>query len=744
MEKNLNLQKKPWTSRHAQWLCHVMFRNPIQAIFISDAAGRITEVNSTFTALFGYSAADACTLAGKEITDISSRQAIDDKMAALRHGEIDSFRLENRYRRKDGSLFWGDCYVAAVPEKGKTVDAIITAVTDVTEKKEIQDAIQQRDAFIRALYDKAAQAISSTDNKGRFIEVNPAFEAMFGYTREEALKLTHMDITAPEHIQISKEKADLFFQGKIDAYRLEKTYRRKDGSIFWGDLSIRALQRPDGGVQSVAVIVDITERKEAEKALQKHRDDLEQRVNERTAELSETNRKLKIEITSRARVQNALKESEERFRTIFETTTDHVFLKDSDLRYTMVNPCMARLFEMPAPQITGLTDAQLFGEEANQHLQQVDKRVLAGETIEEVHSRTVKGSLMTFFDNRTPMRDNTGNIVGICGISRDITERRYTQTPPDDMEYDYPSAVMRETLIQAKTVARTETIVLITGESGVGKDHLAGYIHMRSPRSGGPFFTINCGAIPHELAESELFGHERGAFSGAIRKKRGLFELAEGGTVLLNEVGELPLLLQVKLLSFLDTFTFARVGGEKKITVNIRILAATNRNLEKEVAAGRFRQDLYYRLNIVPIRVPPLRERAEDIAVIAREILDKLVLELHLSYKPEIGVHAMQVLNTYPWPGNVRELRNAIERAIILSKGPRLIFDFLNSDACECPPESWTIPFPPQPSLNAVVTDLKNNLIMEALRQVGGRKAEAARLLGISRYTLMRQLKKED
>lgn len=737
-------QKKPWTSHHAQCLCHAMFRNPIQAIFISDTAGSITEVNSTFTTLFGYSAAEAANLKGKEITDISSSHAIENKLAALCRGEIDSFRLETRYRRRDGSLFWGDSYVAAIPEKGATVEAIITAVTDVTEKKEIQDAIQQRDAFIRALFDKAAQAISSTDNKGRFIEVNPAFETMFGYTREEALKLTNLDITAPEFIKISKEKADLFFQGKIDAYRLEKIYRRKDGSIFWGDLSIRALQRPDGAVQSVAVIVDITERKKAEKALQKHRDDLEQRVNERTAELSETNRKLKVEIANRARVQNALKESEERFRTIFETTTDHVFLKDSDLRYTMVNPCMARLFEMPASRITGLTDAQLFGEEANQHLQQVDKRVLAGETIEEVHSRTVRGSLLTFFDNRTPMRDNTGNIVGICGISRDITERRYTQTPPVDMEYDYPSAVMRETLIQAKTVARTETIVLITGESGVGKDHLAGYIHMHSHRSGGPFFTINCGAIPHELAESELFGHERGAFSGAIRKKRGLFELAEGGTVLLNEIGELPLLLQVKLLSFLDTFTFARVGGERKITVNIRILAATNRNLEKEVTAGRFRQDLYYRLNIVPIRVPPLRERPEDITVIAREILDKLVLELHLPYKPEIDDHAMQVLNAYPWPGNVRELRNAIERAIILSKGPRLIFDFLSPDACECPPESWTIPFPPQPSLNAVVTDLKNNIIMEALRQTNGRKAEAARLLGISRYTLMRQLKKEE
>lgn len=403
---------------------------------------------------------------------------------------------------------------------------------------------------------------------------------------------------------------------------------------------------------------------------------------------------------------------------------------------------MENLFEMPASQIIGLTDEDLFDKQIEDHLRQVDYRVLRGETIEEVNTRAVKGDLMTFFDNRAPMHDSQGKIVGICGISRDITERRKTPFIPDDVDYDYPSQAMQTTLIQAQNAGKTEAIIMLTGESGAGKDHLARYIHEQSARSGGPFYSINCGAIPPELAESELFGHERGAFTGATRQKRGLFELAEGGTVLLNEIGEIDLLLQVKLLTFLDTFTFTRVGGEKQIIVNARLLAATNRNLEEEVTAGRFRQDLFYRLNVFPIRVPSLRERTEDIPIIARRVIDQLVGELQLPQKPVIDKEAMAFLIRYPWPGNVRELKNAIERAVILSEGPELTFDFLDMENICGPADTWKIPFPPESSLPDAVMDLKNKFIMEALKRSGGVKMEAARLLGISRCALLRQMKK--
>jgi len=300
---------------------------------------------------------------------------------------------------------------------------------------------------------------------------------------------------------------------------------------------------------------------------------------------------------------------------------------------------------------------------------------------------------------------------------------------------------MRSTLTKALLAAGTDLIVLITGESGTGKDYLARYIHGNSMRAGGPFYSVNCAAIPPDLAESELFGHEAGAFSGAIRRKRGLVELAEGGTLLLNEIGELPLRLQAKLLTFLDTYSITRVGGEKTITVSARIMAATNRNLDKEVAAGRFRQDLFYRLNVFSIEVPPLRERSEDIPFLTRQILSQLAEEMRLPERPRIASEDMDNLLRYSWQGNVRELRNVLERATILSKGSYLRFDVPTGHRSEAPSALWTIHFPPCPSLIGAVTDMRRKLVQEALRHSGGNKMVASRLLGISRYTLRRQMK---
>jgi PAS domain S-box-containing protein len=725
-------------------LYEAFYRHHAQAVCICDRNSRIIDVNPAFTAIFGNSDLKAKGLTIGDLTDLSDWNLDDIVQTTPDTPNRPTYRFEKRCRRNDGSHFWGEITATVHLDEQGRIESAVLVINDITGIKNIQSAIRQQDGFIRALYNNALQAISSTDENGRYIEVNPAFIKMFGYTREEALKLTHLDITAPGYHEISLKKSRALFKREIEAYRLEKKYLRKDGTTFWGDLSVSGILKPDGNVQSVAVIVDITERKKAEAELQQNRDELESRVHQRTAELADSNRKLKIEIANRARVQDALKESEERLRTIFETTTVNVFIKDRDLRYTMVNPCMASLFEMSPTELVGLTDEDLFNEEESQHLRQVDMRVLAGETIEELHTRTVNDGLITFSDNRTPMRDNSGNIIGMCGISRDITERREKDYVRNDSGYDYLSEAMRTTLLQARTVARTETIVLLTGESGAGKDHLARYIHMHSRNSGGPFYSINCGAIPPELAESELFGHERGAFTGATRMKRGLLELAEGGTVLLNEIGELPLLLQVKLLTFLDTFTFTRVGGEKKIAVNARILAATNRNLEKEVSAGRFREDLYYRLNIVPIAIPPLRKRIEDIPIIAQEILNNLTQELQLPYKPFIEARSMDLLKSYPWPGNIRETKNAIERAIILSKGPKLSFDFLSPEAVCAPADSWSTPFPPPSTLPESISDLTNYFIDHALKQSGGIKTKAARILGISRYSLMRYLQKKN
>ncbi|MCA1959173.1 MAG: sigma-54 dependent transcriptional regulator [Desulfomonile sp.] len=305
----------------------------------------------------------------------------------------------------------------------------------------------------------------------------------------------------------------------------------------------------------------------------------------------------------------------------------------------------------------------------------------------------------------------------------------------------YVSESMAFTLARANQAASSDSILLLLGESGSGKDYLARYIHDNSRRANGPFFTINCAAVSPELAESELFGHEPGAFTGARGRKRGLLELAEGGTLLLNEIGELSMPMQAKLLTFLDTRMFTRVGGETQIRVNARLIAASNRDLEKEAAEGRFRNDLYFRLNVLTIRMPPLRQRIEDLPILVKEIMDQLAGDMALTEMPSIDAETMKTLAGYHWPGNVRELRNVLERALMLSPSGKIELSALGLDNRDEETWSYTVSFPKDRSLHDVTHEFKRSLVLEALRRSGGSRQGASRLLGISRHALAYQMK---
>ncbi|HEY3445412.1 MAG TPA: sigma-54 dependent transcriptional regulator [Myxococcales bacterium] len=314
---------------------------------------------------------------------------------------------------------------------------------------------------------------------------------------------------------------------------------------------------------------------------------------------------------------------------------------------------------------------------------------------------------------------------------------------------DYPSSAMRETLQLARHAAAQECNVLVLGESGTGKDHLCRLIHSRSRRASGPYFVLNCAALSREIAESELFGHEPGAFTGTRGRKRGLVELADKGSLLLNEVGELDLALQAKLLSFLDTKTFVRVGGERSVAIDVRIFAATNRDLMDEVSKGRFRLDLYYRLNVLPIRMPPLRERKGDMLALVRDLLGRLSTDLAQPAPPMPTPDALAALEAYSWPGNIRELRNVLERAIITSPRGTLEVEGLRlGDAPASPagpaagPQGWrmSVGFPQGQDLHQSLQAVAREIVREALRRAKTRQ-EAAALLGISRHALAHQLK---
>ncbi|MEW6533730.1 MAG: sigma 54-interacting transcriptional regulator [Thermodesulfobacteriota bacterium] len=573
-----------------------------------------------------------------------------------------------------------------------------TAVADITELERLKEEVTRtREQVLLNMM----EGVCVCDERGVINFANPAFDAMFGYNRRELLGRNITELEDCNYEENSATFPQILNKSLADGnWRGHLRCNKKDGTPLYVKLTT-SLVSLFGRKNIIIVWEDITTLKQAEARL---------------------------------------RDSEQRFRAIFEGASDLIFLKDFSRQYTHVNPAFEEMFEKNGSSIVGLNYVELFGKEGSEYEADVDMRVLDGETVEEERSRNIGGVTRRFHEIRAPLRDGQGDIVGVFGIARDITERQKIVAGPTKELESYRSKAMRKTMQLALQAAKRDSIILLKGETGAGKDYVAKYIHDHSPRSDGPYFSINCGAVPGELAESELFGHERGSFTGAHSRKRGLLELAEGGTLLLNEIGELPLILQAKLLTFLDTRKFTRVGGEKEISVNARLIAATNRDLEKEVEEGRFRQDLLYRLNVMVIEVPPLRERLDDLPALVEQIGSRLAADLQLSHIPVVDPSRMKAFAEYHWPGNVRELRNVLERSFILGDLPRLGTLLPASEATESD-YSLTLKFGEGRTLKDLTDEVTKSLCVEALRRSGGNKKEAAKLLGIARDSLYRHLR---
>ncbi len=296
------------------------------------------------------------------------------------------------------------------------------------------------------------------------------------------------------------------------------------------------------------------------------------------------------------------------------------------------------------------------------------------------------------------------------------------------------SGAMRVVYEEVSAVADSNALVLVQGETGTGKELIAHAIHYRSRRSSAPLVAVNCGALPENLLESELFGHERGAFTGAVRQHQGKFEQADGGTLFLDEIGEIPPAVQVRLLRVLEGGVVTRVGGEHPVKVDVRVVAATNRDLRKEVQAGNFRADLYYRLNVFAIHLPRLAERREDIPLLVEHFAKKFAA-LHARSVPTLSPSVIEAIQRHSWPGNVRELEHFMERLVLISGG-RDVQHVRLPDAQEAPAATPPLPSIGPEGLPGALDDVERQLISEALRAAGGVQARAARSLGISRSNL--------
>ncbi|HTS31740.1 MAG TPA: sigma 54-interacting transcriptional regulator [Bryobacteraceae bacterium] len=428
--------------------------------------------------------------------------------------------------------------------------------------------------------------------------------------------------------------------------------------------------------------------------------------------------------------------------SVFDQLSDALVLYDPEYRITGVNRAAEKLF--------GMTSGEMLG----RHCQDIFKctvcepgcGVLVGLNQSPGSPNTTvrlntDGGLERLVVMRTnQMYDDDGRLSGVVATIKDITEA----AAPQRREVISESAAMREVMNFVRRVAASEaTTVLLEGENGTGKDLIAKTLHYQSLRQAEPFISINCAAIPETLLESELFGYEKGAFTDARSQKRGIFELADKGTLFLDEIGEIPLMLQAKLLRVLEEQTFRRLGGLKDIKLDLRVVAATNKNLREAVKEGAFRQDLYFRLNVIQILIPPLRERSDDILPLTRFFIE----HYNRKFKRNIeGVtdEAAKLLVYHDWPGNVRELRNAIERAMIL-EDTGLITPSSLPIAISRPDPGIAIAIPAVPEIPTDGLSLEDNergLLVRALEKTSGNQTQAARLLRVTRDTLRYKMKK--
>jgi len=364
------------------------------------------------------------------------------------------------------------------------------------------------------------------------------------------------------------------------------------------------------------------------------------------------------------------------------------------------------------------------------------RRNLIAEGVEyPVNIVTKDGETRNIEMSVTPLRDEDENVIGVLALMNDVTEILRYRFKVGEVS-GFGSIIgqdhrMLQVFQQIRDLSGYDYPVHIYGETGTGKELVAEAIHNESRRAGAPFVPINCGALPAGLIESELFGHVKGAFTGAVRDKKGRFELADGGTLFLDEIAELPRDLQVKILRFLQTGRFERVGGEATVSVNVRVISATNQELKDAVQNGDFREDLYYRLNVIPINLPPLRERKNDIPLLTDHFLDRFTRENGGINPRSVSGEAMSLLMDYHWPGNVRQLQNVLQYAIVKSAGkvirPLHLPPELRSEEEKRPKKG--------PSRK-----LDERAVRRALEKTGGNKVRAARLLGVGRATLYRFL----
>ena len=655
-----------------------------------------------------------------------------------------------------------------------------------------EDPLRERTEALRwrSVFENSAIGVAIADLNGRVLTTNTTYQRMLGYTDDEFQGIPILEITHESFREANWALISELLEGKRDQFQIEKQYRRKDGSLLWVRNNVSLVRDPESMRPRfmVALSEDIAERKAAEEALQKSEERL-RKSEQRQHSLLEINNAIITNLTRDALFASAYvairrvvsfdraafllyqPESNNLKLLSMEGEDDSEFFrvgKEYDLDESRIS---AWVLEHQAVARRG--DLKREQQSAN------EKRLVADENIQSycvVPLVSMGQSIGTFAvwsetQNRYSESDaellrEVANQVALAIANMKsyeeiaslkarlekenvyLQEEIRTEHNFEEIIGDSPS--LRALLRRVDQVAPTDSTVLIYGETGTGKELIARAIHDRSNRKNRPLVKVNCSAISAGLVESELFGHVKGAFTGAFERRIGRFELADGGTIFLDEVGELPLDTQVKLLRVLQEREFEPVGSNRSVRVDVRIICATNRNLEESIKAGTFRSDLYYRLNVFPLEVPPLRERRLDVEQLAKFFISRYARNLGKKITG-ISDSATQKLLSYSWPGNIRELQNVIERALILSNGPILDLEtelttvssspVSSEQPLEVPPVLLDADQSPMKTLNEV----EREHILAVLQQTHGvidGSNGAAKTLGMHPNTLRHRMEK--
>ena len=747
-------------ARHAEFDMENLFEVSPDAIFVTDSDGVIRAANPRAVELFGHTETE---LIGQPIELL-----VPLRFRARHPSHRENFEAHPRARqmgaglnlcglRKDLSEFPVDILLKPIETPSGRVT--ISFVRDVTEQKAALEESRRLDQQLRSIVEGVRDhAIYLLDAEGFVTTWNPGAERIKGYSSDEILGLhfsrffTQPDIDHGRPAELLRMAAE---HGRIE----EEAWRiRKDGSRFWADVVISCIRDSAGAIAGyVKVTRDFTDRKRADEAVM---------LQLSGALLEELDVRRFLQVIS-ASIHEVVPHDAATL-SIFDPASQTIvvkFLQGRDAETNMVDLRIAvagspaeQAMRTRSPVIVPRIEGSHFAPGSFRHLTQLGMKsgitvplILAGEAIGSI---AVTSRIESSFGQReaemlVQVARRVAPAVSNAEVFRETAELRdrlhqEKQYLEEEINLENHfdeivggSAGLKYVLKQIETVAPTTATVLIQGESGTGKELLARAVHRLSPRKDSTFIKLNCAAIPAGLVESELFGHEKGAFTGAIARKVGRLELANGGTLFLDEVGELPMDLQPKLLRALQEREIERIGGTRPILVDVRLIAATNRDLAKMVAEKQFRSDLYYRLKVFPVFAPPLRERVADIPVLVRHFVETHSRRMGKVIET-IPEATMRAFTRWPWPGNIRELENFLERAVILTRGPVLYAPLAELEMAESSPAAMETE---SPTLEAAEREHILRVLREARGQIGGDDGAAARL-GLKRTTLNSKLKK--